>query len=110
MVLSLWEPGGGSWRICSHRTEVFKCTAHLLNWGCGGAATIVDVVTSAALITVSERGGVSLTMSIDYLNPGRLGEEVEVDARVCLPKRIPNPTRPLNLTAMSSLADGAADP
>jgi hypothetical protein len=70
----------------------------------------VDVVTSAALITVSERGGVSLTMSIDYLNPGRLGEDVEVDARVRLPKRIPNPTRLSSLEAMSSLAGDPAGP
>lgn len=48
----------------------------------GCAATLVDVVTSAALVTVSKRSGVSLSISVDYLSPGTGGEEVEVDARV----------------------------
>ena len=47
-----------------------------------GAATLVDVVGSAALVTVSERSGVSLNISVDYLRPGQAGEDVLVDARV----------------------------
>ena len=48
----------------------------------GCVATLVDVVTSAALVTVSRRSGMSLSISVDYLSPGTGGEEVEVDARV----------------------------
>ena len=46
------------------------------------AATLVDVVGSAALVTVSERSGVSLNISVDYLRPGKAGESVLVDAKV----------------------------
>ena len=46
------------------------------------AATLVDVVGSAALVTVSERSGVSLNISVDYLRPGNAGEDVLVDAKV----------------------------
>lgn len=45
-------------------------------------ATLVDVVGSAALVTQSEKSGVSLNMNIDYLRPGIAGEEVLVDAKV----------------------------
>lgn len=48
------------------------------------AATLVDVVGSAALVTVSERSGVSLNISVDYLRLGQAGEEVLVDAKVAL--------------------------
>ncbi|KAK9842085.1 hypothetical protein WJX81_007785 [Elliptochloris bilobata] len=51
-----------------------------LHGGC--IATLVDTVTSAALVTVSKRSGVSLGIGIDYLSPGTGGEEVEIDARV----------------------------
>ncbi|CAL5219115.1 g889 [Coccomyxa viridis] len=51
-----------------------------LHGGC--IATLVDVVGSAALVTVSERSGVSLNISVDYLRPGQAGEEVLVDAKV----------------------------
>ena len=46
------------------------------------AATLVDVVGSAALVTVSERSGVSLNISVDYLRPGKAGEDVLVNAKV----------------------------
>jgi len=49
------------------------------------AATLVDVVGSAALVTVSERSGVSLNISVDYLRPGQAGEDVLVDAKVVFP-------------------------
>ncbi len=42
----------------------------------------MDVVGSAALVTQSEKSGVSLNMSIDYLRPGLAGEEIVVDAQV----------------------------
>jgi len=45
----------------------------------------VDVVGSAALVTQSEKSGVSLNMSIDYLRPGLAGEDVLVDAQVPIP-------------------------
>ncbi len=48
------------------------------------AATLVDVVGSAALVTVSERSGVSLNITVDYLRPGQAGEDVLVDAQVGL--------------------------
>ncbi|KAK9909006.1 hypothetical protein WJX75_005981 [Coccomyxa subellipsoidea] len=51
-----------------------------LHGGC--IATLVDVVGSAALVTQSEKSGVSLNMNIDYLRPGIAGEEVLVDAKV----------------------------
>lgn len=46
------------------------------------AATLVDVVTSAALVTLVRQPSVSLTMSIDYLNPAHLGTVVEVEGKV----------------------------
>lgn len=46
------------------------------------AATLVDVVGSAALVTVSNRGGVSLSINTIYLNPMPGGEDVHIDARV----------------------------
>jgi hypothetical protein len=36
---------------------------------CFCAATLVDVVGSAALVTLSDRGGVSLAIHTLYLNP-----------------------------------------
>ncbi len=36
------------------------------------AATLVDVVGSAALVTVSEQSGVSLSINVDYLRPGQV--------------------------------------
>ena len=46
------------------------------------AATIVDVISSAALVTVSERSGVSLNITTDYLTPVPCGEVCKVDAKV----------------------------
>jgi hypothetical protein len=36
---------------------------------CFAAATLVDVVGSAALVTLSDKGGVSLAINTLYLNP-----------------------------------------
>eukprot|EP00884_Botryococcus_braunii_P006372 jgi/Botrbrau1/15736/Bobra.4_1s0104.1 len=55
------------------------CVSH---WCGQRAATLVDVVTSAALVTLVRRPSVSLTMSIDYLNPAELGTVVEIEGRV----------------------------
>ena len=49
---------------------------------CRRAATIVDVVTTGALATKSTRLGVSLNISVDYLNPIPGGEECKVICRV----------------------------
>lgn len=58
----------------------------MIPWEACLAATLVDLVTSAALVTVARQHSVSLTMSIDYLNPAVLGSVVEVEAkaRPCL--------------------------
>ncbi len=55
--------------------------APLLNL-CLNAATLFDVVTSGALVSVAPHGGVSIHMSIDYFRPTPGGGVCEVDARV----------------------------
>ena len=45
-------------------------------------ATLVDVVGSAALVTQSERSGVSLHISVEYLRPALSGDDVFIDAQV----------------------------
>ena len=52
------------------------------SFACALAATLVDVIGSAAIMTVNEHSGVSLQISIDYLSELPGGEECEVDARV----------------------------
>ena len=49
---------------------------------CACAATIVDVVTTGALVTVSQRSGVSLNINVDYLNAVPCGEHCHIEARV----------------------------
>jgi acyl-coenzyme A thioesterase 13 len=51
-----------------------------LHGGC--IATLVDVVTTAALVTVSDFSGVTLELSAAYLNPCAAGDVAEVEARV----------------------------
>lgn len=51
-----------------------------LHGGC--TATIVDTVGSAALVTVSKRGGVSIAINTTYLAGMPMGEDVEVEAKV----------------------------
>jgi len=51
-----------------------------LHGGC--VATLVDVISTAALVTVSDSPGVSADLSVSYLRPGPGGEDVDVDARV----------------------------
>ena len=50
------------------------------------AATLVDVVGSAALLTLSPKGGVSLNINVNYLRKAAAGREVVIEARVsCIP-------------------------
>lgn len=53
------------------------------------AATIVDVATTAALLTVSQEGGVSCDLNCSYLSAAADGEEVLVEARVLKVRRRP---------------------
>lgn len=46
------------------------------------AATLVDVVSTAALLTVCDNSGVSLDLNCTYLSSARAGERVRVTARV----------------------------
>ncbi len=49
------------------------------------AATLVDTVGSAALVTVSERSGMSLNINVNYLSPVPVGGTVVVEAEVSCP-------------------------
>ncbi|GAB4820774.1 hypothetical protein N2152v2_007820 [Parachlorella kessleri] len=51
-----------------------------LHGGC--MATLVDTVGSAALVTVSERSGMSLNINVNYLSPVPVGGTVVVEAEV----------------------------
>ena len=51
-----------------------------LHGGC--AATLVDVVGTAAIFSVSPESGVSLHLSVDYLSPAPAGKNVVIDSRV----------------------------
>ena len=46
------------------------------------AATLFDVVTSGAVISLAPHGGVSVNMSIHYLSPVHVDKDCEIDARV----------------------------
>ena len=46
------------------------------------AATVVDTVGSAALVTMSLKSGVSLSISVNYISAMPGGEDAEIDARV----------------------------
>ncbi len=48
----------------------------------GCHATLIDVVSTAALVTVTGRPGVSVSLSINYLRPGVANAELEVRSRV----------------------------
>ncbi|CAL52417.1 Phenylacetic acid degradation-related domain [Ostreococcus tauri] len=51
-----------------------------LHGGC--VATIVDVLTTVALLTLTDRGGVSTDLSCSYVAPAVLGERVRVECEV----------------------------
>jgi len=46
------------------------------------AATIIDTVGSAAIATVSDKAGVSVHISADYLSGLEVGETMAIDAEV----------------------------
>lgn len=46
------------------------------------AATLVDTVGTAALVTVSPKGGVSLSINVNYLSKAPLNGSVLVEAQV----------------------------
>lgn len=46
------------------------------------AATLFDVVTSGAIISVAPHGGVSVNMSIDYFHATPSGQVCEIDAKL----------------------------
>ncbi len=48
----------------------------------GLPATIMDVVTTAALVSVSDYSGVSLELNSSYINPAKDGDTADIDARV----------------------------
>ncbi|GIL44579.1 hypothetical protein Vafri_2108 [Volvox africanus] len=48
----------------------------------GAAATLVDTISTAALLTRSPHSGVSVHLAVTYLAPMPGGEEVVVDARI----------------------------
>lgn len=50
----------------------------------GAIATLIDVVGTAALLTVGQKGGVSLAINSNYLSPMPGGGEVLIDAKVCV--------------------------
>lgn len=58
----------------------------------------MDVVTSAALVTLVRQASVSLTMSIDYLNPAALGSVVEVEGKA---RPVLASQRPMQLFSLS---------
>jgi acyl-coenzyme A thioesterase 13 len=51
-----------------------------LHGGC--IATLVDTVSTAALITASDQTGVSISLSCTYLSPAPLGRALLIDARL----------------------------
>lgn len=51
-----------------------------LHGGC--IATLVDVIGTAALVTKTQLAGVSVEINVSYMGSAKLGEEVEVVAKV----------------------------
>ncbi|BFG28333.1 hypothetical protein CerSpe_146060 [Prunus speciosa] len=75
--VDLLEPGR---IVCS-----FKVPPRLLNGGNfmhgGATATLVDLIGSAAILTVGTPTGVSVEINVSYLDSAYPGEEVEVEAK-----------------------------
>ncbi|BFG28332.1 hypothetical protein CerSpe_146070 [Prunus speciosa] len=73
--VDLLEPGR---IVCS-----FKVPPRLLNGGNfmhgGATATLVDLIGSAAILTVGTPTGVSVEINVSYLDSAYPGEEVEVE-------------------------------
>lgn len=53
------------------------------------AGTLVDVMGSAAVVTVSERCGVALVISTNFLAPGPGAGDIEVEATIARVRRPP---------------------
>ena len=67
----------------SCKVWVRPTTANMFSTMHGGChATLIDVVSTAALVTLTGRPGVSVTLSINYLRPGVANSELEVRSRV----------------------------
>lgn len=71
--------------VASLKVEQEHCNNYgTLHGGC--TATLVDVVSTFALVGETEESlrhlGVSVNMNIDYMKAGRLGSEIIVDAQV----------------------------
>ncbi|KAG1655934.1 hypothetical protein FOA52_000901 [Chlamydomonas sp. UWO 241] len=67
--------------VCSMPvTETVANPMKNLHGGC--AATLVDTVTTVALMTLGDVGGISTTLSVNYMSPIMIGQELTVEARV----------------------------
>ena len=61
-------------------TEKLENRYGTLHGGC--IATLVDVVSTAALITLSDSSGVTLDLNVSYMTAAKHGDSVVVDAKV----------------------------
>jgi acyl-coenzyme A thioesterase 13 len=58
-------------------------TANMFGTMHGGChATLIDVVSTAALVTVTGKPGVSVSLALNYVRPGAAQRELEVTSRV----------------------------
>eukprot|EP00933_Yihiella_yeosuensis_P024238 TRINITY_DN18779_c0_g1_i1.p1 TRINITY_DN18779_c0_g1~~TRINITY_DN18779_c0_g1_i1.p1 ORF type:complete len:153 (-),score=29.84 TRINITY_DN18779_c0_g1_i1:92-550(-) len=48
----------------------------------GAIATLVDIISTAALLTLSDRPGVSVDLNVSYVTAAPVGEEVEIVGKV----------------------------
>ena len=71
----------GLWALLMPPVIVCHCSLYANMLSCS-AATLVDVIGSAAIMTIAEHSGVSLQISIDYLSELPGGEECEATATV----------------------------
>ncbi|GMH45118.1 hypothetical protein BSKO_13075 [Bryopsis sp. KO-2023] len=70
----------GSCRCIFPVTERAANTLGRLHGGC--AATLVDTVTSGALLTVCKSVGLSVHLWVTYLAAAKIGEDIEIHGRV----------------------------
>ncbi|KAG1655933.1 hypothetical protein FOA52_000900 [Chlamydomonas sp. UWO 241] len=67
--------------VCSMPvTEAVTNPMRTLHGGC--AATLVDTIGTVALMTLGDVAGVSSTLSVNYMAPIVVGQDVTVEARV----------------------------
>lgn len=72
--------GGGKFACELEVTRELTNRFGTLHGGC--IATLVDVLTTVALLTVSDRGGVSTDLSCSYVSPAEVGTRVRVACEV----------------------------